>query len=177
MKILKFFLLAFTLVAFVSCSSDDDSSGDDVMVVELTNANLAGTYAITFYAGSSVTTVTATDGSSVVTERENYSGDTFTDAIFVFNENGTFSASGSYRENSTLMVTGQAPQSDSVIVNIDLSGSYSLNNATRTITIDGQTFDVNTFNGTNLKVTGTVIETSGNTTVEDSFEYRFVKLL
>ena len=176
MKILKFFLLAITIVSFTACSSDDDNNDeDDVVLVELTNANAAGTYDIIYYAGSSETSVTAAGGVSVVISTEVYSGDTFTDAEFTLDLNGNYAFSGSYRETYTLTVTGQAPVTTMEIDDFTDSGFYSLNNLERTISLDGDVSNVTQFDGTNLRIIGSFTDTIGNETEVDTFEYRLVK--
>lgn len=175
MKILKFFLLAITIVSFTACSSSDDSS-DGVVSVKLTNANLAGDYELVLYEGEIVTSVTATGGATVVTERETFSGETFTNAIFSFNADGTYIFSGSYVRKTKVNVTGQSPVTTEEVVTIDESGFYSLNNANRTISLDGDVADVDLFNGTKLKVSGSSEETFQGTTESETFRYKFIKL-
>lgn len=175
MKILKFFLLAITIVSFTACSSSDDSS-DGVASVKLTNANFAGDYEVTLYKGEIVTSVTATGGSTVVTERRTYSGDTFTNAIFTFNEDGTYMSSGSYVRKTRVNVTGQSPVTNEEVVTINDSGFYSLNNANRTISLDGDVADVDVFNGTKLKVSGSSEETYQGITESETFRYKLIKL-
>ncbi len=173
MKFLKFFLFTAAILTVAACSSDDDSS---TPVLELNNTNLAGSYDITYYVGSSESSITASDGSTVVTETETYSGDTFTNAVIAFNADGTFSITGSYRETYTTTVTGQDPETDSEIVTLDEAGSYTTNNTSRTITFDGEDIlDVIVFDGTNLTLRGSFMETFEGVTYKDEFEYRAVK--
>jgi|GEM_PF-6677921 len=175
MKILKFFLLAITIVSFTACSSSDDSS-DGVVEVKLTNANLAGDYEITLYKGEIVTSVTATNGATVVTEKETFSGNTFTNAFFTFNLDGTYVVSGSYVRKTKVTVTGQSPVNTEEVVTINESGSYSLNNANRTILLDGEVADVDVFNGTKLNVSGSSEETFQGVTESETFKYKLRKL-
>ncbi|MDT0558513.1 hypothetical protein RM697_07645 [Ichthyenterobacterium sp. W332] len=170
MKIFKFFLFTITIATLSACSSDDGPAS-----VELTNENLAGSFAITFYQGSSETTVQATDGSIVVTESDTYFGETFTNAIVTFNADGTYSLMGSYVEVYTVTVTGQAPETNEEIVMLDESGTYSVDNTSRTINLDGGIVDVTLFDGTNLYFTGNYSETFGDFTETGQFEYRMVK--
>jgi hypothetical protein len=175
MKILKFFLLAITIVSFTACSSDD-SNNDSVAEVKLTNANLAGDYEITLYKGETVTSVTATNGTTVITERVTFSGDTFTNAIFTFNADGSYISSGSYVRTTKVNVTGQSPVTNEEIVTIDESGSYSLNNTNRTITLDGNIIDVDVFNGTKLNISGSNEENYQSVTESTTFRYKLRKL-
>lgn len=155
------------VTAFSSCNNDDDSP-----TVELSNANLAGTYEITFYQGDSETTVEASNGSKVVTEKESFKTDSYTNAIFNFNQNGTFTSSGSYRIEVTKTVTGAAPQTNSAVEILDESGTYSLNKANKTITINGNTYDVVLFDGDRLYITGTEEDVDGDFTTVSEWEIR-----
>ncbi|WP_299110827.1 hypothetical protein [uncultured Winogradskyella sp.] len=175
MKLLKSFLLIIILVSFSACSSDDDGGGSNS--VELTIENLVGTYEVTFLRGSSETSVTATDGSTVVTETEEREGDTFTNAIFVFNANGTYTTSGNFRETSTVTITGQSPETESEIVSIDDSGTYSVNTESRTIIFDSDEInDVTRFNGTELRIVENYIDSFESFNEVGIVEIRMTKL-
>lgn len=169
MKLFKSFLLAIVVVTITACSSDDGPAS-----VALTNESLAGTYEINFYEGSSETTVEL-NGSTVVAETETFVGDTFTDARVTFNANGTYTLSGSYVETYTVTITGMAPETDSEIVDFDEAGTFSVDNASRTITLDGSIVDVTLFDGTNLRLRGTYSETFGDFTESGQFEYRMTR--
>lgn len=174
MKTLKFLLLVATIFTMSACSSDDDGGGAPAQT-ELTTANIAGTYAITYYAGRSETSATA-QGSTVVIQTEEYSGDTFTNAIATFNADGTYVLSGDYRETYTITVTGQAPVTETEIIPLDDAGTFSVNNTSRTITLDGDVLEVLFFNGTNLNIMGSDSETDQGFTYTDEFEYRLEKM-
>lgn len=167
MKIFKLFFIAIAVIGFTACSSDDDNN-----TVELTNANLAGTYDVVFLEGSEV----ETDASSgVVVRTIQITADTFTNAIFIFNTDGTYSSSGDYRINFTITVTNVGTETESEIDSFDEAGNYSTNDTNRTITIDGQVSDVTLFDGTNLYITFEETDSfNGNTTVSNS-EIRLVK--
>ncbi|WP_431133835.1 hypothetical protein [Psychroserpens mesophilus] len=176
MKILKFFLFAMAIVSFSACSSDDDSNDDQGPVeIVLNNDNLVGTYEIIYYAGSGQTSVTATGGVTVVTETDVYSGDVFTNAMLTFNTDGTYAFSGSYVETYTVTVTGQAPETQQGVVNLDETGTFGFNNANRTITLNGELYNVTFFNETNLNMTNSYEETFQGITETDSFEFRLEK--
>ena len=175
MKILKFLLLAITIVSFTACSSDD-SNDEGVVSVKLTNANIAGTYEVALYEGEKVTSVTATGGTTVVTERQTYSGNTFTDFIFAFNVDGTYTTTGSYVRKTKINVTGQTPVTIEEVEIVDESGTYNLNNANRTITLDGEVLNVDAFNGTKLNVSGSSEEIFQSITEANTFRYKLRKL-
>lgn len=167
MKILKFFLVVAVLFTITACSSDDDSSR-----VELTSENFVGTYNVVFFEGESEETDA---GSGVVVSRESFEGDTFTNAVFVFNNDGTYSSSGSYRLTTVERVTGQSSETTTEIEEFDSSGTYSLNTESRTITFDGDISDVTRFNGVNLTIETTNTETEDGDTITEEIEIRLVK--
>lgn len=167
MKIFKLFFMAIAVIGLTACSSDDDNN-----TVELSVTNLAGTYEVVFFQATGVET---NDSSGVVVTTSQIMGDTFTDAIFNFNANGTYSSSGDYRINFTITTTNVGTVMESDIASFDETGNFSVSNANRTITLDGEVGDITLFDGTNLYVTSEDIETDGgNTTVVNS-EVRFIK--
>ena len=172
MKTLKFFLFVATIFTLSACSSDDDNGPAQA---ELTTANIAGSYEILYYAGNGETSATA-QGATVIIETETYSGDTFTNATATFNNDGTYELSGSFRETSTSTVTGQAPVTETEIITLTETGNYSVNNTSRTITLDGEVYDVLNFNGSNLNIMLSNTETDQGFTYTDNFELRMVKM-
>lgn len=171
MKILKLCVCALAVFTITACSSDDDSS---TPVVELTIANLTGTYELTFYEDFYEETETASNGSVVVIETETCVGDTFTNAIVTFNSDGTFMTSGNYREVCDFTANGQTT-TENDIVPFDSSGSYSANDTSRTIAFNGFVNNVVLFDGTNLYLTSTEVETIDDETYRFETEVRFRK--
>lgn len=166
MKIFKAFLFIALALVVTSCGDDD------APVVELTNSNLVGTYNVVFLEGS----FEETDNSSgVVVARAEFRGDTFTNATFTFNENGSYTAEGSYRSTTTFTVTGEAPSTESEIVDLDDTGNFSVNTNSRTITFDGEVNDVTLFDGTNLYVISNDTEVEDGNTTTFTSEIRLVK--
>jgi hypothetical protein len=175
MKILKFFLFTAAILSLAACSSDDDNGGPTVL--ELNNANLAGTYEVVFFEGSSTVTTQASNGSTVLVETETFTTDTFTNAIFTFDQSGTYSASGNYRITYVLTIAGQAPETETEIESFDTDGTYTTNNTNRTITFDMDAIeDVTLFNATQLNITGGDIDTFEGETYTDEFEIRLVRM-
>ncbi|WP_296311233.1 hypothetical protein [Winogradskyella sp. UBA3174] len=174
MKILKFFLFTAAILTFAACSSDDDVT---TPVVELTNANLAGTYEIVFYEGSYTTTTEASNGSTVLVESETFTTDTFTNATFTFNEDGTYASSGNYRVTYVLTIAGQAPETEIEIEQFDSDGTFTTNNTSRTITFDFDSIaDVLLFDGTLLNIMGGDVDVFQGNTETDEFEIRLVRI-
>ncbi|SER07500.1 hypothetical protein SAMN05421824_2976 [Hyunsoonleella jejuensis] len=170
MKTLKVFLFVAVALIFSSCSKDDGP-----VVIELNATNIEGTYEITLLQSSSRTTSTASNGSEVLIETETSVADTFTNAILTFNANRTYTTSGSFRVTYTLTVTGQNPETESEIVTLDDEGSYSLDSNNNTISLDGDIFDVLSFNGTNITLRGEDTDNFNGETTVTITEIRLVK--
>jgi len=168
MKNFKLFLITILTLGLTACSSDDDNN---TVVLDL--ATIAGTYDVVFYEGSEIETDA---GTSVVVKRSEFTTDTFTNTIYTFNSNGTFSRSGSFRITETETVTGQNSTTSSEIDSFDdVNVAFSVNTTSRTITLDGEVYDVTQFNGTNLRFTIMDSETVNGNIVTEEVEYRLVK--
>ncbi|MFK7832018.1 MAG: hypothetical protein AB8B52_01965 [Winogradskyella sp.] len=175
MKILKFVLFTAAMLTLASCGDDDV---DAPSVVELNFANFAGTYEITFLEGSEVITTQASDGSTIFLESETFSAGTFDDAVYTFDANGNYTASGAYVLTFVETIGSQAPVSDTEIETLDgEEGSYSLNATNRTITFGfGSTEDVTFFDGNNVTVTGSDVEVFEGDTYTTTNEIRLVRI-
>ncbi len=146
MKLLKSLLVLFVVVSFVSCSSDDDNNQ-----FEFNNTNLSGTYNITMSNSTEIQT-TNVNGLDIITEYRTI-GDTFQLTI-VFNESGSYSIDGEFRENYTETVAGQLVDEGSEIIVINNeTGNYSTNNSTMTFVLDAEVFSVELFNQNELRIT------------------------
>lgn len=167
MKIFKTFLFVALALIITSCGDDDDAP-----VVELTNANLVGTYDVVFLDGSIVVT---DDSTSVILISAEIIGDTFTNATFTFNENGSYTSTGSFRSTTTATVNGQDPITESEIEDLDDSGSFSLNSSDRTISLNEDVINITLFDGTNLHLTSIDTETEDGNTSTFTSEIRLVK--
>ncbi len=174
MKTLKFFLFVATIFTLSACSSDDDNGGP--VQVALTIDNLTGTFEFTYYEGMTETTGTV-QGNTVTLATTTYFGDTFTNARTMFNSDGTYENSGSFRITTTTNVMGQDPMTESEIITIIDSGDYVVNTEGRTISFDGNLTEVIYFDGTNLSIRTTDNYTDENDNdVSETAEYRLVKM-
>lgn len=167
MNITKFLLVMFLAVATVSCNKDDDGGGDTPFT--LTNTNLSGTYKISSASATSIST-TNVAGSTVTVATTTVVGDTFQVSI-IFNENGSYTATGQYRIVTTITPTGGAPIVTEEILVVDSSGTYSLNSSSQTILINSNDdsfvdglFDVALFNETTVNLTQEDISVEGGIT-------------
>ena len=171
MKILKLLVFATAVFTLSACGNDDDSTRD----VELTIENLAGTYELTFYEDFYELSETASNGSEVIIETEVCVGDTFTNALLILNSDGTFTTSGNFREVCELTINGDTTTEEE-IVPFDSSGLFSANDASNTITINGNPNDVDLFDGNRLYLTSTEVFTFDDETERIETELRFEKI-
>ncbi len=148
MKILKSLFVLFAVVSLVSCNSDDDNNH-----YILNNSNLEGLYKINHFGSTEVKT-TIVDG-FVVEKTTTSVGDTF-EVDFTFTENGTYNVDGLFRDVFTVVVNGvlDEEQSGSDIIEINNEGgNYSTNDASMTIVLDGEVYDVTLFNENEIRFT------------------------
>lgn len=169
MKISKLFFIAIVLLGFTACSSDDDSPN-----VELNSEGVVGSYNLVFLQSTFEESQTASNGSNVVIETETCTGDTFTDAVIVFNSNGSYVITGSYRESCTVVIQGEST-TESQISSVDDSGPFSVDTENRTITLDGIVYDVTLFNGINLNLIFNEVDDFNGDIETSTGELRFVK--
>jgi hypothetical protein len=145
MKNFKLLLLAFVAVLGTSCGNDDDATG-----FALSTDNFAGVYNVTFF--TSVETEIVTVGNSDVTSETTIVGDTFTNAIYTFNLDGSYVFSGSYVANETNKINGSTVDTDSYVEEFDDNGTYTIDIVARTITfgtgIDSIVIDISGFSAT-----------------------------
>lgn len=149
-------------ISIVSCKKDDD--GDNTFL--LNNTNVAGSYALTFFASTDVETTTI-NGLEIVSTTTT-TGDTFQLDI-IFDEDGSYLVDGEYRESFVVDVNGTVTMEDSEIIVIDNeTGNYSTNSANSLFILDGTIYEVTLFNQTELRITSQEIITETN---GDTFRY------
>lgn len=169
MKTLKILFVSVFFLSIFSCSDDDERA----IALELTRENLAGTYNISSLSAEENES-TVRGNTTVNISTTTIVGDTF-QFDFVLNANGTFTAVGQYRITSTTSANGGQPQTETEIINIDTSGTYSINTTSgvRSISfspvdddfLEG-TFAVNLFNSTNLALIQETEETDGQIDID-----------
>ncbi|MEO9571812.1 MAG: hypothetical protein ABJH82_11260 [Polaribacter sp.] len=168
MKILKFILTLLISVSITSCSSDESTPPFD-----LTSSNFAGSYDINSITYKEVETITSSSGnSSIVLTTINGVADSFDDISFVINANGTFTASGKYRNVITEKPNTGSTITDNEIIVFNASGTYQLNTIDNTITFNQQSgdfidgvFSIKSFKETGVTIEQEIIETDGNSTL------------
>ncbi len=148
MKLLKPLFVLMLIISLVSCSSDDDNNQ-----FLLNNSNLKGLYEIKHFESTEVKT-TIVDGFEVE-KTTTSAGDTF-EVDFTFTENGTYNVDGLFRDVFTVVVNGvlDEDESGSDIIEINNEGgTYSTNDTSMTIVLDGEVYDVTLFNENEIRFT------------------------
>jgi len=148
MKKIKLLLLACVAVFATSCGGDDDGPG-----FEFNQENLTGSYSITAYEVDEEETDNL--GGADVTVRTTIEGDRFTNAVFAFNSNNTYSISGNYGATTVRRVNGQAAPAVETSETFNESGSYGINTDERTISLDGDVYSVSRFSSNGFTITYT----------------------
>jgi hypothetical protein len=174
MKNFKLLLLAFVAILGTSCG-DDDGPG-----FALDAANFAGTYQVTALSGNVTIVEQQSVGGSVTTTLD-FTGDTFNNTRFVFNANGTYTSSGSFRETTITRRSGTPDDTDTEIVDLDDQGTFVLNIPSRTVTItddfgDATVLDISRFNASELFLTSDENETDGDVTITGTTEIRLSRI-
>jgi hypothetical protein len=172
MNFSKILFLLVIAVSVVSCSSDDDT-----VPFNLSNTNIAGTHALTFFTVSvdqsvEVNGMPETTNTSII-------GDTF-EVTAVFGDDGTYTIAGQYNIVSTTTVGGISTIDEDTVV-LDEIGSYEIDAVEQTISLSGlsnfgdDTFEVTLFNETEFRLSQETIATSPDLTFATSSELRFVR--
>lgn len=124
----KLLMLLLTAALFTGCSKDDD---EDVVSIDVTMSNVAGTYkltAATMTAGGATVDIYNNAMVIPVCEKDDLVG---------------FTAAGAY--TNTDVGVQCTPLNN-------FAGTYSVNTAAKTITIDGETFNVTTLTSAKMVI-------------------------
>ncbi len=167
-KILLVFVLALSIV---SCKKEDDG----VIPFVFNQTNLEGTYELNYYKSTETETIQF-NGAEIVSVTTT-TGDTFGINV-TFLENRTYITDGAYREVFTTVVGGQTTMEGSdIIVEDNITRSYSVSSGTSRLTLDGDIYEVPSFSETGMTITfeNTETDSNGDTTVFNE-EFRFTKI-
>lgn len=173
MNLSKILLVLFLSLSIVSCKNNDD----DTVLFVLSNTNLAGTHALTFFnvnldQAFEINGIPVTSNTTVV-------GDTF-QVTAVFGDNGTYTIAGQYRIVTTVTVAGMS-ETDTEIIVLDENGTYQISSNAETLTLSGLNdlgdgvFNVEVFNANELRLTQMISETAGGVTSDTTTELRFTR--
>ena len=170
MKLSKVIIILIISVLVVNCDNDPKEP-----TIILSNTNIAGSYSITsLNTEMKVTSVTQVGGVSVPLDVATASnnGDTF-QIDFQLEENGSFKAIGQFRMISKVTPTIGNPETETVILDIDTSGTFDLDTTNNTIQFNvsfgdflSGTFNITTFNETVLVLYQETEETEEPITTE-----------
>ena len=179
MKFSKVIIILIISVLVVNCDNDSKE-----LTIVLSNSNIAGSYSITsLNTEMKVTSVTQVGGVSVPLDVATASsnGDTF-QIDFQLEENGSFKAIGQFRMISKVTPAIGNPETETVILDIDASGTFDLDTTNNTIQLNvsfgdflSGTFNINTFNETVLVLYQETEETEDPITTEMETTIRFVR--
>ncbi len=180
MKLTKLIFLFVLAVAAVGCNKDDDNNLEPPYT--LSTANFVDTYSMNFLEHKTVETKTFSNGQTSVLTTTSV-GSVFKNVNFVFNTDGTFTASGLYITNVTIInpdgtSTTDGPNPADISTEIG-SGTYLLNISSSKVTITDGTGKVRVFeikDYTQNSMTLYLQETtnvSNDTSITETIEYRF----
>ena len=179
MKLSKVIIILIISVLVVNCDNDPKEP-----TIILSNTNIAGSYSITsLNTEMKVTSVTQVGGVSVPLDVATASsnGDTF-QIDFQLEENGSFKAIGQFRMISKVTPAIGNPETETVILDIDTSGTFDLDTTNNTIQLNvsfgdflSGTFNITTFNETVLVLYQETEETEDPITTEMETTISFVR--
>lgn len=151
MKIFKSLFILFIAVSFSNCSTEDSAP-----TYPLTYENIAGTYNIQSLSLNVQTTVNV--GVVPITSTANGVGDTF-QVDLIMNQDRSYSVKGAYRLVTTASAPGITPTETQEIINVDESGTYTINSDNSIIFTDQNaeflngTLNVTVFNESTFTLT------------------------
>jgi len=179
MKFSKVIIILIISVLVVNCDNDPKEP-----TIILSNTNIAGSYSITsLNTEMKVTSVTQVGGVSVPLDVATASsnGDTF-QIDFQLEENGSFKAIGQFRMISKVTPAIGNPETETVILDVDASGTFDLDTTNNTIQFNvsfgdflSGTFNITTFNETVLVLYQETEETEDPITTEMETTISFVR--
>lgn len=178
MKITKLIFLFSLMIATVSCSSDDDNNFEPPY--SLSKTNFVDTFSLKALEIKEVETVTFNNGNTS-TSITGIVGSIFQNVKYSFNSNDTFTATGLYNTiETTTNPDGSTETSDPIIVNLDKSGTYTLNITTKIVTLTDQDnnqteFEIQEYTESEMKLYSESERTAGNSTIVTTQNLRFTR--
>lgn len=169
MKNLKFILVLAISIMAISC--DDDDGTTEPTGPTLTAELLAGTYNLNFLESTIIVDEVVTGGTART--MIDIVADTFGTSNIVFNANGRYTLDFQYRTTTTTTFQNDQPIVETEIENFTNAGSYTVNDANQTITIDGEMGNVSLFSNGQLRLEFEDVNVDGDTTTTSNDELRF----
>jgi threonine aldolase len=176
MKISKLIFLFVLAVAAVGCNKDDDN--DSVEPYKLSTTNFVDTYKLKFLEVKEVETITFGNGTTS-TSTSTTVGSVFQNVNFAFTANNTYTANGLFNTVTTVAnADGTIIVGDTVIINLDETGTYSLNttNSKLTVTDDGgevTSFEIRDYTETGMTLYSEETTITANSSTTTTVEYRY----
>lgn len=177
MKITKLIFLFSLMIATVSCSSDDDNNFEPYT---LSRTNFVDTYSLKGLEKKIVETVTFTNGNTS-TSTTTVVGSVFQNVKYSFNADDNFTATGLYSTiETTTNPDGTIETSEPLLINLDKSGTYTLNTSTRIVTLTDQdnnqtSFEIQDYTESDMKLYSESEFTAGNSTTVTTQNLRFTR--
>jgi len=178
MKITKLIFLFSLVIATVSCNKKDDDNFEPPY--SLTRTNFVDTYSLKGLEKMEVETVTFTNGSTS-TSSTAIVGVTFQNVKYSFNSDGSFTASGLLSTVSTTTnPDGSTETSEPLLINLDKTGTYTLNTSTKSLVLTDQDnvqtiFEITEYTETEMKLHSESTVTIGNSTTVTTQDFRFTR--
>lgn len=168
MRNLKFIMLLALMVAFVSCSSDDDNGSN-----KYTKENLLGKYELKSFSSKQVKTIEV-EGFEIETKTTS-EGDTF-NLSYLFANNNEVTLNGNFRIQEVKKQGSNSSDSTYIVNHNEEVLSFMVNEDQKLLTIDGKEYEVKGFssNGFELRHEESGIDENGNSR-EYQEKMRFVK--
>lgn len=176
MTISKFIMFFVIIASAVSCSKNDDTSEQ----YTLNRTNFVDSYSLRSLEIKSVETITFNNGSTS-SSSSTIVGSVFTNVNYSFNADGTFEASGLYNTVETIVnPDGSVETYDPIIIDLEKSGTYTLNPTTKVLVLTDQdnvqtVFEIKEYTQTTMKLYSITEVTSGNSTTVTTQNLGFTK--
>lgn len=167
MKTLKYLVLAIFVIGLVSCSSDDDGPS-----YQFNKENLVGKYNLKEMTSKTEKNVVVQEGFDPVKITTEMTASVI-DVTYDFTSQNILNQSGSFLL-TTVTKQGEQTNEDQQIINVDDSDplSFSVNEDSKTLTIDGEEFDVKNFKESGFTLERHVEETIDNGTQKTDITIR-----
>ncbi|MDP2687844.1 MAG: hypothetical protein Q8O62_11515 [Aequorivita sp.] len=174
MKLAKMIFLFTLAILAVGCNKDDDNTES----YKLSTTNFVDTYKMNFLEVKISETITFSNGTTS-TSTSTTVGSVFQNVNFAFNANNNYTATGLFNTVTTVKeADGTITVGDTVIVDLDESGTYSLNTTNKVVTLTDQdgnivAFDITKYTENEMNLFSEIETTSNNSTITTTTEFRF----
>lgn len=178
MKISRILLVLIVTVSVLSCKKSDDDTGPAAYT--LSTANFVDTYSMNFLKIIAAETITFSNGSTS-TSTTTTVGSVFQDVNYTFNANGTYTATGLYNTQKTVVqADGTVVEGSTMIENAMGNGTYNLNVASKVLILTDQdnnvsVYEIMLYSETEMRLIGEGEVTVGNSYTTINTDVRFTR--